>query len=72
MPRVDFCFQGYVLGASVDKATDVNGKEVDVSKMNAKTLADKLEKGELFISLGDHLYEGRKNECKLHDFQASD
>lgn len=71
MPKIDFCFQGYVRGAEVEKATNINGKEVNVSKMKAETLVKKLTNGELFISLGDYLYDSHKNECELHDFEPS-
>ena len=72
MPQIDLCFQGYLRGANVTKATDADGKEVDVSQMDAKELAAKLDKGVLFISLGEHLYESRKNEIEMFDFAAGD
>jgi hypothetical protein len=71
MPKIDFCFSGYVRGANVTEVTDANGKQVSVSDLDAKTLAKKLESGELFISLGDHLYENRKGEIELFDFDES-
>lgn len=68
MPKIDFCFSGYCVGVEASKATDGEGNNVDVSKMDATELANKLTKGELFISLGDYLYESRKNEIEIFDF----
>lgn len=72
MPKIDFCFSGWVRGANISKATDVEGNTVDVSTMEAGELAMKLEHGKLFISLGDYLYESHKNEVELTDFEATD
>lgn len=71
MPRIDFSFSGWVRNADVTKATDCNGKEVDVSAMDDEELAKKLRIGELFISLGDHLYVSNKEEVEIFDFEAS-
>ena len=71
MPKVSFSFSGWVVDADVATATDANGKEVDVSGMAAKELADKLTAGDLFISLGDYLYErNRKSEIEVFDFDG--
>ena len=72
MPKIDLCFSGWVRGVEVSKASNDNGEAVDVSNMEADELARKLEKGELFISLGDHLYEGDDEEVCLFDFEAHD
>lgn len=72
MPKIDFSFQGWVRGAEVTEATDVEGETVDVSAMDADTLAKKLQAGELFISLGDYLYESRKNEIEMFDFARTE
>jgi hypothetical protein len=70
MPKMNFCFQGWVNGANIIEATDVDGKKVNVSKMNPEELADKLNKGELFISLGDYLYSNRKSNIEMFDFDC--
>lgn len=72
MPKIDFCFSGFVQGADINECVNFAGQPVDVSKMNPKELAAKLEKGELFISLGDHLYCSRKNEIEIFDFEDHD
>ena len=72
MPKIDLCFSGWVRGVEVSKASNDNGEAVDVSNMEADELARKVEKGELFISLGDHLYEGDDEEVCLFDFEAHD
>ena len=72
MPRLDFTFSGYVRGVEIDTATNAAGESVDVSKLSGEQLADKLERGELFISLGDHLYTNNKSEIELSDFSPSD
>ena len=69
MPQIDFSFQGWVRGADVTDATNAQGEKVDVSNMDAKELAEKLEKGELFISLGDHLYDNKDSEIEIFDFE---
>jgi len=71
MAKIDFCFSGFCQGAEVSECTDMEGNTVDVSKMDATELASKLDKGELFISLGDYLYESRKNEIEIFDFEES-
>jgi len=71
MPKIDFCFSGWVRGAEVETATDDKGKSVDVSKMDASELARKLSKGELFISLGDYLYDNHSNEIEMFDFEKN-
>jgi hypothetical protein len=55
--------------ADVKHATDQNGKDVDVSAMPADELAKKLNKGELFISLGLYLYNSNDSEIDMFDFQ---
>lgn len=72
MPRVDFCFSGFIRGANIQKASNVQGKEVDVSKMTGEELAKKLENGDLFISLGDYLYNNHQNsEVEISEFEES-
>lgn len=71
MPTVSFSFSGWVVGADVTKATDAEGKSVDVSRMTAEELARRLNAGELFISLGNYLYDNsRRTEIELFDFQG--
>ena len=75
MPKINLCFSGWVRGADVTKATrdtDTGTESVDVSDMPAEELARKLKAGELFISLGDHLYDADDNEIEMFDFTASE
>ena len=70
MPKVDFCFSGYVRGAFVDTAVDINGKTVSVEDWTSKQLSKSLNSGKLFILLADHLYESCDTEVELFDFDA--
>jgi hypothetical protein len=73
MPEINFCFQGHITLADVTTATDINGKEVDVSNMAPHELAERLESGDLFISLGDYLYENSKDaHIEMFDFEGED
>jgi hypothetical protein len=71
MPKISFCFSGWVNGANIKQATDQNGKSVDVSTMSPSELSQKLTDGELFISLGDHLYANEDAEIEMFDFNQS-
>lgn len=71
MPKIDFCFSGWVRGVEIKEATDVEGNKVDVSEMSSEVLADKLEAGELFISLADNLHNGKDEEVQIFDFEES-
>jgi hypothetical protein len=71
MPKMDFDFRGFVRGANITEATNPDGEKVDVSKMSGTELQNRLNDGELSISLGDHLYESRKNEIEMTDYEAT-
>ena len=71
MPKIDFCFSGWVRGAEIKEATDAEGQTVDVSAMDGETLADKLQKGELLIALGDYLYDNKDSEIEITDFEEA-
>ncbi len=71
MPKINFSFRGYG-SSNIEEATNAEGNTVNVSAMDADILADKLEKGELFISLVDHVYGHRKNEVEIFDFGKVD
>ena len=66
---INFSFQGWVSAADIKIATDVAGNTVDVSKMPEQELADNLNNGLLFISLGDYLYDNHEDaEIEIFDF----
>lgn len=69
MPRISFSFSGWVSGANITQASDVEGNWVDVSEMSEAELVKKLANGELFISLGDHLYDSLDREIEIFDFE---
>lgn len=72
MPKIDFCFSGWVRGAAVTKITTAAGNEQDVTGEDAESVAKNLEAGEYFISLGDYLYDNsHKCEIELFDFDES-
>lgn len=67
-PKLAFCFSGHVTGAEIKTATNVEGETVDVSQMRADDLAGKLNRHELTISLEDYLYNNRRCEIVLDEF----
>jgi hypothetical protein len=72
MPKIDFCFQGFVRGAEVTTVTNAEGEKVDVSKMTSVDLADGLDHGGLFLALGDYLYDNCKDvSIELFDFEEN-
>ena len=71
MPKIDFTFQGSLKGVIVTDASDSNGDKVDVREMSAPELCRKLEAGELFISLGNHLYDSDGAEIIMEDFATT-
>jgi len=70
MPEIKFCFQGWVRGAEIKNVTDAEGELVDVSTMSPETLVQKLNNGELFISLADHLKDNIEEEIEIFDFET--
>ena len=71
MPKIDFNFSGYIRGADIIAVRDAEGTRIDVSKMNPERVTAGLNDGSFFISLGDFLYEGRKNEVVMEDFEEA-
>ena len=71
MPKIDLSFSGYLRNVRVEQATDIDGNKVDVRSWPAAKLCKALEDGELFISLGSHLYETSKSSINLQDFQPA-
>ena len=70
MSSISFTFSGYITSADIKNATDINGNLVDVEDMSDKELVKKLQNGDLFISLGNYLYENhRRAEIKISDFE---
>ena len=71
MAKINFSFSGWVVEADVTKVTETaTGNEIDVSGVNEREVARRLNEGEWTIALGDHLYENRKNEIEIFDFVA--
>ena len=73
MPRIDFSFQGWIRGADVTHCIDPKtGERVDVSSYTALELAQKLQKGDLTVALGDYLYDDRREaEIEIFDYDDS-
>lgn len=67
---INFCFQGWVRGATVRVVTDSTGHLLDVAGMSSKKVAEKLNSGEWAISLGNYLYDNCKNEIEIFDFEV--
>ena len=69
--KIDFSFSGYVVGAEIEKVSDgETGEVLDVTNLNPEEVLEKLNNGEYLISLGDYLYESRKNEIEIFDFEV--
>ncbi len=66
MPKINFCFQGYINDVSLKFAFNAEGHSVNVTEMTDEELANKLTNGELFISLKDFLEQAQ--EIELHDY----
>lgn len=71
MPIIDLTFSGYVRGAVITHANNTVGETVDVREMSSPELVRKLESGELFISLGDHLYSNHDADIEMEFETAS-
>jgi PIN domain nuclease of toxin-antitoxin system len=71
MPMIDLYFRGFVRGATVNKACDQDGNEVDVSRMSEYELAAKINEGKLIIELAPHLSEHVECQIEVFDCTAS-
>lgn len=60
-------FEGYAV-ADLETATDISGNKIDVSDMDPNELVEKLNKGDLFISLSDALDVSNDSEIDLFNF----
>lgn len=60
-------FEGYAV-ADLETATDIGGNKIDVSDMDPNELVEKLNKGDLFISLSDALDVSNDSEIDLFNF----
>ena len=78
MPNIDLSFQGWICGANIETAVvlkkntdtgDPVGSRIDVSDMNKEEFIDKLNSGELAITLTDALNDCNKSECELFDYE---
>lgn len=69
---ISFSFRGWVSAADVDRVTVTSTmKEIDVTDVDAHDIAEKLNSGEWMLSLGDHLYDNRRAEIEIFDFEAA-
>lgn len=68
MPRIKFSFEGYAV-ADLETATDISGNKIDVSDMGPSELVEKLNKGDLFISLAEALGVSNDSEIDLFEFK---
>ena len=69
MPKIDFCFSGWVRGANIKSVTDSQGNSVDVTGQTSEELVKKLRAGELFISLSDGLDDNKDSEVEIFDYE---
>ena len=70
MANISLCFSGRISDVEIFKATDAKGDDVDVINMSSKELVDKLNKGELFVSLRDLLHQSEDEEIEMFDFEG--
>ena len=73
MPRIGFCFSGYVNGANVTTVrVNKTGQTLDVSHRLTTEIVANLQSGRWSIVLGDFLYSNRDDaEIEFSDFQNS-
>ena len=72
MPMLDFYFNGWVRGVTINEALDQNGNKIDVSTMTPYELAIKLSCGELkIVELAPYLSDHITCEINTVDFTAS-
>ena len=67
MAIISFDFSGWCR-VDITEALDEDGKEVDVSNMPAKELADKLNKGELLINFARAYADRSNGENEINGF----
>jgi hypothetical protein len=71
MPRINFSFQGWINGADITVCYDSQtGEKVNVSNLSVNELTEKLNLGELHITLSDYLNKGNtdQEEVDIFDF----
>lgn len=72
MPKISFCFQGWISGAEVNTViVTETGKELDVRDVDIETLTENLQDGIWMISLGDYLYDNH-NDSEIEIFNFED
>ena len=71
MPKINLSFSGWVNSANISKAYRVaTNEDVDVSDLTSVELVDKLQKGELALTLSDALDNCDNNEIDIFDYEA--
>jgi len=66
---IDFCFQGWVRGAEIDRVTVVaTGERLLMSNVSDENMVANLESGEWTITLGDYLYSNKAAKIETYDF----
>jgi hypothetical protein len=69
MAKVNFSFQGWINSADIKEVTVTETvNDLNVEGVPGDELVVKLNSGEWTIALGDHLYNNRKNEIEMFDF----
>lgn len=73
MPTINLCFQGWIRGATIRQALNTKtGNTIDVSRMSSQKFVDKLNKGELAISLTEALDDCSNSSVELHDYEPTE
>lgn len=68
MPKINFCFSGWINDANITTCANADGNQVDVSQMTPDELIQKLNSGELFLSLKESLNNSDSEEIEIFDF----
>jgi len=70
MPKISFCFSGWVNGANVSVVMDVaSGQEVDVTDLTVNEVVERLLSGEWALSLWDGMNNCDSSEAELFDYE---
>jgi hypothetical protein len=71
MPKVSFSFSGWVRDAEITKAMNLanGGEDIDVSHLTRDELVEKLNSGELAISLSDAMDNSKESDAEISDYE---
>lgn len=72
MPRIDFCFQGWVRDTDIEIVMNVkDGFKVDVSRLSAEVVVSNLASGVWALDFCQAYQNGNKVECEIDDYEVT-